>query len=271
MEKLTPEAHMRGFKFASVVSVAFLIAGCGGDGTRLVTPDNVSPTLGGLTIAGADGILTGSPTSYTASATFSNGTVGNVTPDWRSSNSAIATVDASGHVEGRSQGTFSLTASYQGREVSKSVQVVNNYGGRWDGQYRVLSCQDDGDLSDHDGGWCRTVYVTGNVYRIVVDLAQDPADLTSVAVTLGDEAYRGTVGNAGALTWGGVADLFDWDHENVVGTREIHWDTILSGNGVMSGSFRENYKSIGFRNGTARMEYEVLTMTRTAASAAARR
>ena len=43
---------------------------------------------------------------------------------------------------------------YQGRSVSRTVQVVNNYGGTWEGTYVVRACTDTGDLTDHDGGWC---------------------------------------------------------------------------------------------------------------------
>jgi len=256
---------MRGLRFAGVFPALLLMA-CGG-GTSVVAPDNVSPALGGLAIAGADAILTGVPNSYTASGTFTNGTVGNVTATWRSSNSAVATVDLTGRVEARSQGAFTLTASYLGRDVSKNVQVVNNYGGRWEGQYRVLSCQDSGDLTDHDGGWCRTVYAPGSVYHITIDIAHDPGDLSSVTARL-YELYRGSVGSDGRLTVAGISDVLDWDGD-VVAMREIHAEASLSPDGAVTGHFRHNYNSILFRKGTARMENELLTMTRTSPADAA--
>ena len=257
---------MRGLQFA-LVSPALLLIACGGD-TRLLAPDNVSPALRGVAIAGADAILTGVPTPYTASGSFSNGTSGNLTATWRSSNPAVATVDPTGLVEGRSQGSAMVTASYMGRDVSKRVEVVNNYGGRWEGQYRVLSCQDSGDLTDHDGGWCRTAYTPGRVYRITLDIAHDPGDPASVTVSLWDASYRGSVGSDGRLTVAGISDVLDWDRD-VVATREIHAEAGLSPDGAVSGRFQESYNSILFRKGTARMEHELLTMTRTAPAGAA--
>jgi hypothetical protein len=257
---------MRGLQFA-LVSPALLLIACGGD-TRLVAPDNVSPALRGVAIAGADAILTGVPTPYTASGSFSNGTSGNVTATWRSSNPAVATVDPTGLVEGRSQGSAMVTASYMGRDVSKRVEVVNNYGGRWEGQYRVLSCQDSGDLTDHDGGWCRTAYTPGRGYRITIDIAHDPGDPASVTVRLWDESYRGSVGSDGRLTVAGISDVLDWDRD-VVAIREIHAEAGLSPDGAVTGRFQESYNSILFRKGTARMEHELLTMTRTTPAGAA--
>jgi hypothetical protein len=249
---------MRGLQFAGVF-LALLPIACGG-GTSVVAPDNVSPALGGLAIAGADAILTGVPNSYTASGTFTSGTVGNVTATWRSSNPGVATVDASGRVDARTQGSFTLTASYMGRDVSKSVQVVNNYGGRWQGEYRVLSCQDSGDLTDHDGGWCRTAYAPGSVYPITIDIAHDPGDLSSVTATLWDAAYRGSVGSDGRLSVAGVGNVVDWDGD-VIAIRGIHWDASVA-DGTLTGRLQEDYNSIFFRKGTARMEDELLTMTR---------
>jgi len=257
---------MRGLQFA-LVSPALLLIACGGD-TRLVAPDSVSPALRGVAIAGADAILTGVPTPYTARGSFSNGTSGNVTATWRSSNPAVATVDPAGLVEGRSQGSAMVTASYMGRDVSKRVEVVNNYGGRWEGQYRVLSCQDSGDLTDHDGGWCRTGYTPGRVYRITLDIAHDPGDPASVTVSLWDASYRGSVASDGRLTVAGISDVLDWDRD-VVATREIHAEAGLSPDGAVTGRFQESYNSILFRKGTARMEHELLTMTRTVAAGAA--
>jgi hypothetical protein len=258
---------MRGLQFAGVFP-AFLLIACG-SGTNVVAPDNVSPSLRGVAIAGADAILTGVPSSYTVSGSFSNGTIGNVMATWRSSNPAVATVDPTGLLEGRSQGSVMVTASYQGREVSKSVQVVNNYGGRWEGQYRVLSCQDSGDLTDHDGGWCRTVSVPGRMYRITIEITHDPADLTSVSVRLFDE-LRGSIAGDGRLTVAGVNDVLDWEGDKV-GTREIRGDAGLSADGAVTGHFQENYNSILFRKGTARMENELLTMTRTSPAEELRR
>ena len=260
---------MRGLQFTGIIASTFLVAACGGEATKVVAPDSAPPALGALTIAGADAILTGAPSGYVATGTFTDGRTASVPATWRTSNPAVATVDGSGRVEGLTHGSVELIASYQGRDVSKTVQVVSNYSGRWQGEYRVSSCKDDGDLSNHDGGWCNTVYVPGRVYRIIVDITQDPADLTSVSAKLTDEIYRGSVGSDGGLTVAGVNDVFDWDRENVIAIREIHWNASLSPAGGIAGRFREDYRSIFFRMGTAHMEYELVTLTRASGASAA--
>ena len=88
-------------------------------------------------IAGPDAVLTGLSASYSVTATLSDGITGTVRPAWTSSNAEVASVDSGGRVEGRGHGSTNLTASYQGRSVSKTVQVVNNYGGTWEGSYVI--------------------------------------------------------------------------------------------------------------------------------------
>ena len=168
---------------------------------------------------------------------------------------------------GHSHGSFVLTASFAGRDVSKTVQVINNYRGRWEGQYRIAACEDTGDLSDHDGGWCRTESVPGTVRPIVIDVAQSGTSLAEVVANLWGGTYHGSVTDDGRLTLNGSNDLFDWDHEYVVAIREIRWEANLAGN-AMVGHFQENLRSIVFRIGNARVEYELTPMTRAAPLAA---
>jgi hypothetical protein len=111
-----------------------------------------SPTATALTIAGADAVLTGVSTNYTAAATMSDGSTRTITPVWTTSNPAVASVDGAGRTEGLAHGATTLTATYQERSVSKTVQVVNDYGGTWEGRYLVTACRDTGELSYLDGG-----------------------------------------------------------------------------------------------------------------------
>ena len=82
-----------------------------------------------LIISGIDAVLTGVSTTYTVTATLSDGTTRAVSPTWTSSNTDVASVDSSGRLEGRAHGTTTLTATHDGISATKSVQVVNNYRG----------------------------------------------------------------------------------------------------------------------------------------------
>ena len=66
----------------------------------------------------------------------------------------------------------------------------------------------------------------------------------------------------------GISDVLDWDRD-VVAIRELHAEASLSPDGAVTGHLQESYNSIIFRKGTARMEHELLTMTRTAPAGAA--
>ena len=76
----------------------------------------------------------------------------------------MAVVDNAGHLEGRAHGSTVLTASFLGRQASRTVQVVNNYSGSWSGQYVVRACDKSGQ-HDWDGG-CRGVVGSEAVVRL---------------------------------------------------------------------------------------------------------
>ena len=88
-----------------------------------------------------------------------------VTPAWTSSNPAVASVDGAGRLDGQAHGSTTLTATFEGRSVSKTVQVVNNYEGTWKGRYVIRACDDSGIFEDgiyggaysdvpYSRGWC---------------------------------------------------------------------------------------------------------------------
>lgn len=232
----------------------------------------------GLAINGPEAVLTGVSASYTAMATFPDGTSRAVTPAWISSNPAVGNVDGDGHVDGRSHGATTLTATYQSRSVSKTVQVVNNYSGTWMGSYVVRACRDSGDLTNHDGGWCLAGpgRVGTVVAGITIRLVQSGTNLNEITGTLGsfEEAITGVVTADGRLTLGGTFREWDWDHEIVVAMLQIHaWDSNLAGTDLMTGRWSEHLSSLYLRVGAADIDNEVVTIARTpkVASASTRR
>jgi len=281
------EPNPRGHSFVSTRSMRLLgvalvlsvivLPGC--NGTNPAGPSQpAASAITGLAINGAEAVLTGASASYTATATFPDGTLRAVTPAWISANPAVASVDGDGRLDGRSHGSTTLTATYQGRSVSKTVQVVNNYAGTWKGSYVIRACSDSGDLTNHDGGWCLAgpgrvgTVVTGITMRLV----QSGTNLTEITGTLGsfEEAMTGVVTADGRLTLGGTFREWDWDHEIVVAMWQIRaWDSNLAGPDLMTGRWSEHLSSLYFRVGAADIDNEFVTIARTSkvASASTRR
>jgi hypothetical protein len=229
-------------------------------------PARPSRTVTALSISGADAVLTGSATSYTATITRADGTTQTATPTWISSNGAVATVDPTGRLEARAHGSTDLTASYQDRRASKTVRIVNNYAGTWSGQYVVRACADSGDLQDHDGGWCRQgPGRVGSVHSFSIGFSQTGSDLSEITASW--DGITGVVTPDGRLQLRGTTDLWDWYHYDVVAKQQISsWETILTGADTMTGRWSENLTSLVFRIGSAQTEHEIVTMTRVSAS-----
>ena len=267
---------MRLLGVALVLSVIAL-PGCNGKNPAGPSQPAAS-AITGLAINGAEAVLTGVSASYTATATFPDGTSRAVTPAWISSNPAVGSVDVDGRLDGRTNGSTNLTATYQGRSVSKTVRVVNNYAGTWTGSYVIRACTDSGDLTNHDGGWCLAGpgRVGTVVAGITMRLVQSGTNLTEVTGTLGsfEEAMSGVVTADGRLSLGGTFREWDWEHEVVVAMWQIHgWESNLAGPDLMTGRWSEHLSSLYFRVGSADTDNEFVTITRTSkvASASTRR
>jgi hypothetical protein len=249
----------RHFEFPLKLSVALVtvllpLAACGGHNPA--APGDAESGVIGLGIIGADEILSGAQSSYSTTATSSGGPTRIVTPSWTSSDPAVAIVDASGRVEGRSHGSFTLTAAYAGREVSKTVHVIANYSGHWEGRTRITSCEGTGDLI----GWCRIITRPGT-YLLTFDIAQDIANPRQIAAPGLD--LRGVVTDDGRLTLGGSTNMaWDEDDRTVYAIRERRWDSSLSAPDAMTGGYHEDWRAFLLQIGTAHVEHELTTMSR---------
>jgi hypothetical protein len=274
--------HMEGgmgpVKGIAAVVLMALAAGCHGKnpGAPSESPAQSAAIATGLFINGVDAVLTGSVTSYAVTATLSDGTTRTVTPAWTSSNPGVGSVDGSGRLDGRAHGSTTLTASYLGRDVSKTVNVVNNYGGTWTGQYIIRACDDSGDLKDHDGGWCQSRVPVGTVWSIRLVLSQTASDLSEIGGTLGladvdvQDKITGVVTADGRLSLTGTLHLLDFYGESLLGTVQLQtWETNVSGPAVMTGRWAQNFSSIYFRRGNALTQNELVTMTRSSDGALA--
>jgi hypothetical protein len=262
---------MRSVKVAAVMIVAALVPGCG-DKSNPLAPN---PPVASLIITGADYVLTGSTTTYTATATLSDGTTRAVTPVWSCSAAAVASVDTAGRLDGRTHGSTTLTAAHDGRSASKTVQVVNNYSGNWSGRYIVRACQDSGIFTDgfdtptsSDVPWCQDKVLgngIGSERSLVFRLSQTGGNYSEIRATFGanEDGIPGTVTVDGRLKLEGVLKLLDWYGDHWGDFQVTGWDTNLDGASGMTGRWTQNTTAVG-QPGFGHEEVEIVTMSRAA-------
>jgi hypothetical protein len=157
---------MRRVSLTCVVLFAAIAVGCHGETNPAgPSPATTSPAIASLVISGADAVLTGSSSNYTATATLSDGATRSVTPTWSSSNRDAANVDNAGRLDGRVHGTTMLTATHDGISATKSVQVVNDYRGAWVGRFLVNGC-------DAPPGLCAAYEVDIFDFPVLLEVSQ---------------------------------------------------------------------------------------------------
>ena len=266
---------MRSVNLIAVVVLIALAAGC--QGKNPAAPSQpAGQTVTGLVINGVDAVLTGSVTSYAVTATMSDGTTRAVTPTWTSSRTDVASVDSAGRLDGRAHGATNLTASYTGRTASKTVQVVNNYGGSWVGQYVIKACDQSGYFQR---AGCESSGRVGQVLPITLALSQTGSSKSEIRGTLVlirfpylsavldriEQNITGVVTEDGRLTLGGSSTIQSWDDTYTFKVEE--WDTNVSGPGAMTGHWTQTLGVLWYA-GNAFQENELVTMTQTANGAA---
>lgn len=237
-----------------------------------ITPTQPGPAGTSLVISGPDAVLTGLSDDYTVAAASSDGTTRTIVATWTSSNPGVARINSSGHLEGRSPGSTTLTASSGGQSASRVVRVVNNYAGVWSGRFVIRACTDTGELTDHDGGFCLAgPGRLGNTGWITLTLVQGGSTLREITGKIGNysEAITGEVSADGRLSLSGTVSERDFDHPYFkIATHTFSaWDTTLDGRDRMAGRWAEDFTSLVSCVGTAHIEHEVMTMTRAPASA----
>jgi hypothetical protein len=283
---------MHTLKLASVLMIAALVTACG-DKPNPVGPNSpAAPTVASVVISGADYVLTGSTTAYTATATLSDGSTRTVTPSWSSSAVNVATVDNAGRLDGRAHGSTTLTAAHDGRSASKTVQVVNNYGGSWSGRYIIRACKDSGIFTDGidrgsyaDVPWCQALNGIGSEHSFAFTIFQTGSNYSEIRATFVRATFGGpdggTISESGKISGMVTADgrlnlegtlqvqTLDWYGDHWGDLQLSGWDTNLDGSSGMTGRWAQNLTIVG-RQGSAYEEVELVTMSRTATALASR-
>jgi hypothetical protein len=269
---------MHTLKLAPVLMIAALVTACGDKPSPVGPSSPAAPAVASLVISGADYVLTGSTTAYTATATLSDGSTRTVTPSWSSSAGNVATVDNAGRVDGRAHGSTTLTAAHDGRSASKMVQVVNNYGGSWSGRYIVRACKDSGVFRDGiyggsyvDVPWCQALNDIGSEHSFAFTLFQTGRNYSEIRATFGPDGgtTSGIVSAAGRLNLEGTLEVLDWYGDHWGDLQLSGWDMNLDGAGSMTGRWVQNLTMVS-QQGSAYQEVELVTMSRTATASASR-
>jgi hypothetical protein len=262
---------------AGCTSAAALIAilatsACGG-GNSPTSPSPVStpapapapapaPVVTAVSIAPATDLVKIKGTeSFTASATYSDGTSRQVQPTWQSDNTAVAAVEAGGRVTGIAPGHATIIARFEGHEATRLLRVVPDYEGQWNGLNRVTGCTDDGDWKR--GGFCADLGI-GDLFELTLGLAQNRDAVTGDA-DLGD--WPGPV--TGSIAVGGHLQLTGTLKTTIEGIPFeavlSNWETLTLDNARMTGRFVITFKAAGIA-GSARVEHEMHSMAKSGAS-----
>ncbi len=96
-------------------------------GTQTAALSGKGVTVTGIAVTPTNPTITvGSAQQFTATATFSDSTTGNITTivNWTSSNTAVATITATGLAKGVAQGTTTIQASYSSASGSTTLTVA---------------------------------------------------------------------------------------------------------------------------------------------------
>lgn len=250
---------MRPFQLVSAVALVMLTVGCASNAPT--SPTAGTPTVSGLAIHGVDAILTGAAADYTVAVTLSDGTSKAVTPAWTSSNPTVATINDAGRLEGRSHGSTILTASSAGQTVSKTIRVINNYGGSWDGEFVVNGC-------NAPPGACASLEIDVFSFPVSLRVSHSEADPGQVSAEFTLPTFAqlqsrlsGSVTSDGRLTLSGSAPVTTRDGR-LVGTFTVGaWDTILVDGSSMKGHWVQRL-TLATPAYDEIMENELLTMKR---------
>lgn len=256
---------MRPFRLVSAVALVTLTAACGSKSPT--APAASTPTIAGLAILGTDAVLTGTAANYSVTATVTDGTSRTVTATWTSSNPTVATVSDAGVLEGRTHGSTTITATSGTQTVSRTIRVINDYTGTWDGRFIVNGC-------DAPPGYCAAMEVDVFSFPVRLIVSQGGADQSDINGTLILSSFSLHASVSGRVTADGrlnLAGTSDQRHgDNVWGTFHVDaWDTVLVDGGMMKGRWAQRVTTV---NPIANeiMENELETMKRVSAIGSAR-
>jgi hypothetical protein len=213
---------MRRLLLVLLAAVPLFAAACGKS-----SPAEPSKTVSALSMSpGTDWLKISGTEKFTVTAQYSTGVLETVTPAWTSDATSVATVDASGTATGVAPGQATITATYQGKSVTRGIRVIPDYGGRWAGNWTVTSCTVQG----IPPSWCDPIQRSS--FPATLDIAQSK-DVVSGTWTFQEATgtHPGTIAMDGTLTLTGST------LQNGVSIEIASWQTKTTDNRTMAGTF----------------------------------
>lgn len=198
---------------------------------------------------------------FAVTASMSDGTTQVVTAQavLTSSDPSIATVDTRGRVTGLRHGAATLSASFQGQTVTRVVNIVHNYGGRWDGTFAVRSCDQAGIFTS--SRYCQNLGVEPQPFAL--ELTQGGPNVDQIT---GMMSLRNLVGNVSGQVTSDGRLVLSGSYTATTGGANIHvelptWLTSPVGTVNMSGWFVYTLSVVG-SDGHATQTNEIVTATK---------
>lgn len=240
---------------------------CGHSPTQATNASNVPPSV--LTITPATGLLKiGASATFSTFAVFPDGSGQTIAAEWSIDRPAVATVQSTGVVTALAPGTATLMARTAGRSASRSLRVIPDYAGSWEGTRTVIEC-----LGGDPGvctptpcptlGVCPPSYTPGRTEELLAVLTHRDDQVTGfVSLSAGVIPSTGAIDLDGTLTLEGVLQRSD-----AVGsyeTRVTEWKTTLDPTGTMRGGFVVVLPSFSNNRTTspARIRYQIVSLRR---------
>lgn len=255
---------MRVRNFASAVLLLGPLVACGGGSSGGGgTPTSPGATPTSITISpGTDLLKLKGTENFTATAAMSNGSSSAVTPNWRSDNTSVLTIEASGRATGVSSGNATIIAEHQGLSATRLVRVVPDYQGSWRGEISMRSCEDDGEWE----GTCAELSA-GDRDTLSLAVTQQGATVTAT-LDLGGFAgpVTGSIATDGTLTLSGTysSTLDGFPFQVSV----VEWQSVSTDNARMTGRGSFTMRT-ALLTGQARLNVDLVGVNKSSATLAA--
>ncbi len=247
---------MRNILWGLLAGLIVVTAGCGNKNT--VTNSSLGVASVSFT-SSADHLKVKETVAFTATARHADGSSASVT-EWTSDAPGVASVDATGRVSGVSAGVATITASHDGMTATKSVHVVPDFDGNWQGRYSLSSCTATGDFQ------------AANICAVLfdVDTTNQPIALTltqtgdAVSGTMALEGVSGSV--SGTFNDGGHITLSgNLQMEGMVATLSTSGtDMYADSGGNIAGTFAYDISATGY-SGSVHIVFTITSMNKGAA------
>jgi hypothetical protein len=226
-----------------VISSVFAAA-CGNS-----SPAQPSKTVSSLSMSpGTDWIKVKATEKFSVTAQYSTGASEAVTPTWASDATSVAAVDTSGTVTGVAAGLATISASYQGASVTRTIRVIPDYAGHWVGNWVVSSCT----VQTLPASWCDPI--RNGTFPATLDIRQSK-DVVSADWTFQEASgtHPGTIAPDGTLTLTGST------LQDGVTVEITTWQTVTTDNRTMTGNFTLTWRP---PNGSAQTRITLQNFTK---------